>query len=246
MACGLHCLKIQHISVAFGDNLLIRDVNMHAHCGELTAIIGRNGSGKTTLLKAILGEVKHTGNILFSGHDDTPVKGLRIGYVPQSLPIDGGSPATVYDMLATLTSRYPVFLPRRLKTVKKLREHLAAFNAEGLLDKKLGQLSGGELQRALLAAATLPKPDLLILDEPVSGVDRAGLRIFYRILNGLKETSDMVIIMVSHDLEFVRSYADHVLLLDRGTVKTGTPDEVFGSDDFKRVFPNPPLAAEGK
>ena len=90
MACGLHCLKIQHISVAFGDNLLIRDVNMHAHCGELTAIIGRNGSGKTTLLKAILGEVKHTGNILFSGHDDTPVKGLRSA-MPH-LQIDGARP----------------------------------------------------------------------------------------------------------------------------------------------------------
>ena len=158
MACGLHCLKIQHISVAFGDNLLIRDVNMHAHCGELTAIIGRNGSGKTTLLKAILGEVKHTGNILFSGHDDTPVKGLRIGYVPQSLQIDGGSPATVYDMLASLTSRYPVFLPRRLKTVKKLREHLAAFNAEGCSIKSWVSFRAGSSRGRFLPPLPCPNP----------------------------------------------------------------------------------------
>lgn len=236
-SCGMHCLKIQHISVTIGENVLLRDINMHAHCGELTAVIGRNGAGKSTLLKAILGEITHAGKVEFSGHDGVPVKRLRIGYVPQSLSVDSGTPATVYDMLVSFTSSYPVFLPRRPKTVRMLREHLASFNAAPLLNKKLGQLSGGELQRVLLAAATLPKPDLLLLDEPVSGVDHAGLQLFYRILGNLKETCDMAIVLVSHDLDFVRRYADHVLLLDRGVQTLGTPNQVFASETFRRAFP---------
>ncbi|MDD2363033.1 MAG: metal ABC transporter ATP-binding protein, partial [Oscillospiraceae bacterium] len=237
-ACGLHCLKIKHITVTIGDNVLIRDINMHAHCGELTAVIGRNGAGKSTLLKAILGELSHTGSVEFSGHDGAPVEGLRIGYVPQSLKVDGGSPSTVYDMMASLITKYPVFLPRRPKTVKYIREHLNKFNAAGLLDKKLGQLSGGELQRVLLATATLPKPDLLVLDEPVSGIDRAGMQIFYRLILDLKAKLDMVIILVSHDLEFVRINADNVLLINRGVESSGTAQKVFASAAFRREFPD--------
>lgn len=248
-ACGLHCLKIQHITVTAGDNVLLKDVNLHAHCGELTAVIGRNGAGKSTLLKAILGEISHTGSVEFSGHDGSPAGKLNVGYVPQSLSVDGGSPATVYDMLAALSGRYPLFLPRRAKTVRRLRQHLADFNAESLLDKKLGQLSGGEMQRVLLAAATLQHPDLLILDEPVSGVDQAGLQLFYRILTRMQASADMVILLVSHDLAFVREHADRVLLLDRGGETVGTPDEVFASEAFRRAFPSaaiPPKGGEGR
>ncbi|MDD2417912.1 MAG: metal ABC transporter ATP-binding protein [Oscillospiraceae bacterium] len=244
-ACGLHCLKIKHITVAIGDNVLIRDINMHAHCGELTAIIGCNGAGKSTLLKAILGELAHTGSVEFSGHDGAPAEGLRIGYVPQSLKVDGGSPSTVYDMMASLVTKYPIFLPRRPKTVKYIKEHLNKFNAVGLLDKKLGQLSGGELQRVLLATATLPKPDLLVLDEPVSGIDRAGMQLFYKLIVDLKSKLDMVIILVSHDLEFVRNNADHVLLINRGVEATGSAQKVFASAAFRREFPNADFSHKG-
>jgi ABC-type Mn2+/Zn2+ transport system ATPase subunit len=235
-SCGLHCLKIQHITVAIGDNVILRDINLHAHCGELTAIIGRNGAGKSTLLKAILGQIPHTGKVSFSGHNGSAMDNQKIGYVPQSLSVDSGSPSTVYDMLVSLISNYPIFLPRRPKMVRKLRNHLSSFNAAHLLDKKLGQLSGGELQRVLLAAATLPKPDLLLLDEPVSGVDQAGLQLFYKTLNNLKKSSDMVILIISHDLDFVRNYADHVILLNRGVETVGPPKEVFKSDEFRRAF----------
>ena len=235
--CGLHCLKINHISVTAGGTALVQDVSLHAHCGELTALIGRNGAGKSTLLKAILGEIPHTGNVEFSGHDGRPAGKLRIGYVPQTLQVDAGSPATVYDMMASLTSSYPVFLPRRKKTVERLRAHLARFNAAPLMDKPVGRLSGGELQRVLLAAATLPPPDLLILDEPVSGVDQAGLQLFYSLLEQLRASSDMVMLLVSHDLDFVRAHADRVVLLDRGVEASGPPETVFASDAFRRAFP---------
>lgn len=236
-SCGLHCLKISNISVQADGHTLLTDVNLHVHCGELTAIVGRNGAGKTTLLKAVLGEIPHTGSVEFSGHNGTPVAGgkPRIGYVPQSLAIDRHTPATVCDMLLSLTDRYPVFFPKRRKTVEKFRAHLARFRAADLLDQPIGRLSGGELQRVLLAAATLPTPDLLILDEPVSGVDHAGLKELYELLNTLKE-EDMVILLVSHDLEYVRSHADKVVLLDKTVQAFGTPDHVFATEAFRTAF----------
>lgn len=236
--CRLHCLKIEHIGVTVGDKVLLQDVGLHAHCGEMTALIGRNGAGKSTLLKAILGEIRHTGSVEFSGHNGTPVKGRRpcIGYVPQTLAVDSHSPATVYDMLLAFTSAYPAFLPRRRRTVTRFEQHLEQFHARELLDQPLGRLSGGELQRVLLAAATLPCPDLLILDEPVSGVDRKGLAEFYRVVEELKEREDLVILLVSHDLEYVRRHADRVVLLDQTVRACGTPEEVFASAAFAEAF----------
>ena len=236
--CGLHCLKIEHITVRAGDALLLEDVNLHAHCGELTAVIGRNGAGKSTLLKAILGEIPCEGRVTFSGHSGSPVSGRpRVGYVPQSLNLDPGSPATVYDLALAFTSGWPAFLPRRRKEEDRLREHFARFDADALLDKLVGRLSGGELQRVLLAVATRPHPDLLILDEPVSGVDNEGLRRFYEMLEQLRRTDDMVILLVSHDLDYVSRHADRVVRLDRSVQAAGTPEQVFSSPAFAAAFP---------
>ena len=240
--CGLHCLKIQHITVKAGDTLLVDDVSLHAHCGELTAVIGRNGAGKSTLFKAILGEIRHTGTVEFSGHDGRRPTGTpRIGYVPQTLNVDKGSPATVLDMALSFTSRYPAFLPRRKKAVTALESHFSRFAAAGLLDSGAPDLAaklvGGELQRVLLAVATLPQPDLLILDEPVSGVDNAGLQLFYEQIDRLRATADLVILLISHDLDYVRRSADRVLLLDTSVKAAGTPAEVFASPAFRDAFP---------
>ncbi len=235
--CGLHCLKIENIGVKVGGTALLRGVNLHAHCGELTAIIGRNGAGKSTLLKAILGDMPHTGNVWFSGHDGRPnQRRPKIGYVPQSLNLDIGSPATVYDMAVIFTSRRPAFLPRSKKQYERIRAHFARFSADGLLDKPAGRLSGGELQRVLLAIATIHRPDLLILDEPVSGVDQAGLQQFYTLIDGLKETDDMVILLVSHDLDYVKAHADRVVLLDGRVLACGKPDGVFETAEFAEAF----------
>ena len=235
--CGLHCLKLEHIGVTLGGETLLSDINIHAHCGELTAVIGRNGAGKSTLLKAILGDLPHKGQVTFSGHGGTPTRRRpRIGYVPQQLTLDSGSPVTVYDLLAALTGGYPAFLPRPRRTVTRFAEHLSRFRAQSLLDRPLGTLSGGELQRVLLAAATLPIPDLLLLDEPVSGVDRAGLDEFYRLLDELKQREDLVILLVSHDLEYVKHHADRVVLLDKTVEAVGTPSAVFADAAFAAAF----------
>lgn len=237
-ACGLHCLQVKDLSVTIGSKCIVEAVDLHAHCGELTAIIGRNGAGKSTLMKALVGELPRAGTVCFSGHGGEPtVKSPRFGYVPQSLPVDKNSPVTVRDMLFCYTSRWPVFLPRRRKTVEALTAHLREFGAEGLLDSCVGDLSGGELQRVLLALATWQKPDVVLLDEPVSGVDNEGLRSFYRMIDRLRE-QDLIVLMISHDLPFVREQADRAVLLENGRVAaTGTPAAVFSTEAFKQVFP---------
>ena len=235
-ACGLHCTKINNIGVKFGKEVILKNVNIHVHCGELTVIIGRNGAGKSTLLKAILGEIPHTGNITFVDQKDNLTKKIKIGYVPQNINIEKHMPTTVYDMFASCICHVPVWLRKDKKIEKEIKEHLKQFGAEGLINKSIGDLSGGELQRVLISIATKPTPNLLILDEPVSGIDKNGIKDFYQIINKLKEEYDMSIILVSHDLDLAKKYADKVILLDREVIKEGTPDEVFNSLEFKNRF----------
>lgn len=235
-ACGLHCTKINNISVNIGGQEILKNVSIHVHCGQLTVIIGRNGAGKSTLLKAILGEVEHTGNIVFTDMKDNKTKKIKIGFVPQKINVERHMPTTVYDLFASCISDIPVFLRKDKKLYKEIKEQLGLFGAEELIDKSIGELSGGELQRVLLAMATKPIPNLLILDEPVSGIDENGTREFYKILQDLKSKYDMSIILVSHDLDLAKKYADKVILLDKEVIKEGTPDDVFKSLEFKNRF----------
>ena len=234
--CGLHCLKLNDISVKIGKDVILENVNIHIHCGQLTVIIGRNGAGKSTLLKAILGEVKHTGTITFFDKAENKAKKLKIGYVPQSINIEKGMPTTVYDMFASLVCNKPVWIKQDKVIKKRIIEQLKIYDADKLVDKSIGDLSGGELQRVLLAIATIDEPNLLILDEPVSGIDENGIKKFYEIVNKLKSEKDMSIILVSHDLDIVKKYADKVILLDKKILKEGTADEVFQSEEYKNVF----------
>lgn len=225
--CGLHCIKAENISVKIGNDEIIKNVNIHIHCGQLTVIIGRNGAGKSTLLKALLGEVKHTGKIEIYDKKENKYEKLKIGYVPQSMNIERHMPTTVYDLIAGIISNKPIWLKKDKKIYEKIKEHLKVFEADLLIDKSIGDLSGGELQRVLLSIATLSNPNLLILDEPVSGIDKNGIRLFFDLINKQKTEHDMAIILVSHDLDMVRKYADRVILLDKTVIKQGTPDEVF-------------------
>lgn len=235
-ACGLHCTKIENITVKRDNQVILKDVTFDVHCGELTMIIGRNGAGKSTLLKALLNEMDHTGKVEFLDMKENKKRKIKIGYVPQSLNVERDMPTTVYDMFASYISNKPVWFKKDKKTEEKIKENLKLFGAEQLIDKKVGNLSGGELQRILLAIATTPIPNLLILDEPVSGIDRNGTRDFYQILSELKEKYDMSIILVSHDLDLVKKFADKVILLDKEIIKDGNAEEVFSSEEFKERF----------
>ena len=234
--CGFHCIKIKNFGVTIGDTRILENINLHIHCGELTAIIGKNGAGKTTLIRAILDEVNHEGTIEFKDIRNNIYSNLQIGYVPQHLNIAKNTPTSVYDLFASFLSRVPVFLCKSKKIEQKIRKQLKKFEVEDLIDKAVCDLSGGQLQRVLLSIATLPTPNLLLLDEPVSGIDHNGMELFYKNIDYLKKNDDLAIILVSHDLKYVEKYADRVVLLDQTIQKVGKPKEVFQSEAFIETF----------
>jgi zinc transport system ATP-binding protein len=215
----------------------LKDVNLHIHCGDLTAVIGPNGAGKSTLLKAILGEIPHVGELTFLDAKDQHTGRPVIGYVPQKLDFDNGSPVSVLDVISALHTRKPVWLSHSKSMRKTALDSMSAVQAEHLVDRRLGALSGGELQRVLLALALDPIPDLLLLDEPVSGIDHNGLMLFYDTVSELRRDYDLSIILVSHDLRLVSQYADRVVFLSDKTVTcTGTPEEVFNNKKVIDMF----------
>lgn len=234
--CGLHCIKVKHLGVSLGQQIILEDINLHIHCGSLNAVIGRNGAGKSTLIRAILGETAHTGTIEFKDRENGKIQKMKIGYVPQTLNIEKQTPVSVYDMIASYHSNVPVFLKKSRKMTEKILECLKLFEAEELLEKQVCNLSGGELQRVLLSMAVMDSPNLLLLDEPVSGIDQNGMELFYQTIYQLKENYDLAVILISHDLDYVRQYADKVILLDKTVLRQGSVKEVFQSKEFAEVF----------
>lgn len=236
VACGLHCIQIKNISVRDGSHMIIENINLHIHCGKITVIIGKNGAGKSTLMKAILGEVKHEGVIEFMDLKNQKLQDLKIGYVPQLINMEKNTPMSVYDLFAGYISNSPIFFRKNPKVYNKVKEQLSIFEAQDFIDKRACDLSGGELQRVLLSIAVTPVPNLLLLDEPVSGIDKNGITLFYENIGKLKRDFDLAMIIVSHDFDFVKKYADYVILMDKTILKEGEPAEVLESDEFKKVF----------
>ena len=234
--CGLHCIKIKNLGVKIGEQVILEDINLHIHCGTLTAIIGKNGAGKSTLIRAILDDIPHEGEIEFKDCENGQMQKLKIGYVPQYLNLEKHTPVSVYDMIASYQSGSPVFFRKSRKLYEEIKEGLRVFEAEELIDKQVCNLSGGELQRVLLSMAVMDEPNLLLLDEPVSGIDQNGMELFYKRIEYLKEHFDLAVILISHDLDYVKKYADHVVLLDEKILAQGTPKEVYESKSFRGVF----------
>lgn len=156
--------------------------------------------------------------------------------MPQSINVERHMPTTVYDLFASYISNVPVWLKKDKYAEGKILTSLKNFGAEHLINKSIGDLSGGEMQRVLLAISTYNEPNLLILDEPISGIDKNGIKTFFEYINTLKKEHDMSIILVSHDLDLVKEFADRVILLDKTILKEGTPEDVFSSKEFKEIF----------
>ncbi len=235
-ACHLCHIDLDHISVVRGGQELLHEVSMHIHCGQLTALIGQNGAGKTTLIRALLGELPHTGTIRHLNENGHDVPRLITGYVPQHLEFDREMPLTVQDLMAAAFTRRPVWTGVGKRTRALILDALREVNAQDLIDRPLGRCSGGETQRVLLALSLHPAPNLLVLDEPVSGVDSNGLAIFLDTVSRLRMNHHMAILLVTHDLRLVREYADHVVLLDKTVLAQGAPDYVFQTPEFDSVF----------
>ena len=229
------CLKVQNVSVKIGGDKILRDVNLHVHCGQMVALIGPNGAGKSTLLKALLGEREFDGNIIFSAPGSRRAQ-ARIGYVPQSPNFDPGDPVTVADLFTCCLSRRPAFLGASKKDRELIGECLERVHGEELIDKRVGTLSGGELQRVLLALALEPMPNILILDEPLSGVDIEGQTGLMDMLDEIRRDYDLSILMTTHDFSMLSRYADRVVLIDHEIKLQGTPVEVLESPEFRAAF----------
>ena len=173
--------------------------------------------------------------ISFSVHGQRNRKAI-IGYVPQSPVFHPGDPIPVADLFACCMSRRPAFLGLR----KGVRNHILAclerVHGEELIDKRVGTLSGGELQRVLLALALDPIPNILILDEPLSGVDVEGMETLMDMLDELRQDYDLSILMTTHDFGMLPRYANNVVLIDHAVIEQGEPMDVLNSEGFRRVF----------
>ena len=232
---GTCCLRVDGLGVNFGHEEVLRNVSFHLHCGEIVALIGPNGAGKSSLFRTILGQIPHTGTIEFQRAGGDKTRPL-IGYVPQSPSFDRGDPVSVFDFFAAAISKWPVFLPAPKKLRAKVKTCLERVHGDALIDKRLGALSGGELQRVLLALALEPLPHILVLDEPLSGVDIDGEKQMMDMLDEIRTKYDLSILLSTHDFATLNQFADKVILLKSEVLKVGTPDEVLSSPEFQEVF----------
>ncbi len=235
-SCGHSCcLRVENVSVRIGADSILKDVNLHVHCGQMVALIGPNGAGKSTFLKAILGQREYSGVIAFSEPGQRSKK-PRIGYVPQSPAFDPSDPVSVADLFACCMSKRPAFLGLGKSMRELVLECLDRVHGKDLIDKRVGTLSGGELQRVLLALALEPLPNILILDEPLSGVDIEGMENLMDMLDEIRKTYDLSILMTTHDFSMLPRYADHVVLIDHAVKLQGKPQTVLDSEEFYKAF----------
>ena len=229
------CLRVQDLSVKIGGSQILHDVNMHVHCGQLIALIGPNGAGKSTFLKAILGQQDYEGIIAFS-MPGSRGRSMKIGYVPQSPTFDPSDPVSVADLFVCCMSRKPAFLGIGKSMRQRILDCLDRVHGCDLIDKRVGTLSGGELQRVLLALALEPIPNILILDEPLSGVDVEGQTELMDMLDEIRKTYDLSIVMTTHDFATLPRYADQVALINHRIVRMDAPTELLNSPEFKEIF----------
>lgn len=216
-------VEIRDLTVARDGRRAISAVTLDVVPGSVHLLVGPNGAGKSTLFGALLGLIEFSGSIRFHWRASA-----RIGYVPQSFSVDRTLPLTVGEFLALPRQRRPVCvgIARRAR----LQAVLQRVGLPGFLGRSLGALSGGELQRVLLANAIDPVPELLLLDEPASGLDEMAVRQFEAVVLALTRDAGTSVLMVSHDLGQVRRIADRVTLIDKTVRRTGVPADVLADD----------------
>ena len=226
-------VRFENVTVKSGGITILDGVTATVPQGSSTAIIGPNGAGKTTLLLALLGEIPYQGQILINSKTG---KEPHFGYVPQRLSFDRGMPLTVTEFLTMGFQKKPLWFGIRRELRQQAHESLAHVKAEHLAARKLGALSGGELQRVLLALALSQNPDLLILDEPSAGVDFQGEHIFCELLDQFRHDRGITLLMVSHDLATVTHHATHVICLNRKVAAEGPPRQTLTSSNLTSIF----------
>ena len=213
-------VKTENLSVRFGDNVVLSDVDFHIDAGEIVTLVGPNGSGKSTLMRCIIGAQRpQSGRVILR-------PGLRIGYVPQKLHIDPTLPLTV---------RHFLNLPQRVSDRKAQNALIEAGCAE-LGNRQMSQLSGGQFQRVLLARALLNDPQILILDEATQGLDQPGSAAFYQRIEKVRQSLGCAALMVSHELHVVMAASDRVVCLNGHVCCHGAPEHVASAPEYRALF----------
>ena len=213
-------IKISNLEVKYGSKFVLKNMNLSLKAGEIVTIVGPNGSGKTTLFKAIIGTVSVSKGTI-------EVKpNLRIGYVPQQLKIDQTLPITVERFLKLSNINFE----------KSLDKTELILGSKDLLDVQINSLSGGEMQRVLLARALINDPQVLLLDEATRGLDQPGVATFYRKIENIRKSTNCAILMISHDLHVVMSSSDRVICVNGHICCQGTPEIVATSPEYQALF----------
>ena len=224
---GAALIEAHGVGVCAGRRSILRDVDISVAGGEVVTLIGPNGAGKTTLVRVLLGLLQpDTGTVRRDAS-------ASIGYVPQRVNFDHTLPLTVRRLMV-MTGRRPD---------EAIEEALAETAVGHLLPARVSDLSGGELQRVLLARALMRLPNLLVLDEPVQGVDFTGEAELYELIAEIVQRRGCGVLLVSHDLHIVMAATDRVVCLNRHVCCTGAPQEVVGHEEFRRLFGKSTAAA---
>ncbi|ODN30188.1 metal ABC transporter ATP-binding protein [Fervidobacterium thailandense] len=212
-------LRVEDLTVKLGEVEILRDVSFNVTRGEFVGIIGPNGAGKSTLIRAILGQVPYSGYVGIYG---------SVGYVPQLPTFNREFPLTVYEFV-----KLPVRKERDWK--EKVEKALESVGMKEFGSKLVGQLSGGQFQRIALARAIVSQPDILLLDEPESGIDEMGKAKFYDLIDELRETRGVTIIMVSHDIGLIFKKCTTIMCLNK-TLHCHGPSKEISPLEIKRLF----------
>ncbi|HEY0456242.1 MAG TPA: metal ABC transporter ATP-binding protein [Verrucomicrobiae bacterium] len=231
-------ISVRNVHVTLGGVSVLRGVNLDVPRGALVALIGPNGSGKTTLLRAILGLQKiAAGDIQLFGKRSINSVLNQVGYVPQRLNLERSFIVSVREFLAMrLKETSSWFWQSHKKIDQQLREAMAEIGVESLLDRPLAQLSGGQMQRVMIAFSLLRKPELLLLDEPTAGVDTPGELTFYDLIAEVQARHHLTVVLVSHDLSMVYSHASWVYALNGVICCEGPPEQVMNEESLKQAY----------
>ena len=218
-------LKVDNLAVNLDGQKIIHDISFDLSRGDTVAIVGPNGAGKSVLFRALLNLVPYTGTI-------TWMKNIKINYIPQRFTIDRDFPLTVREFLQFKTKSHHTILSA-LRSVGITDEHHINHH---LLDQRLGWLSGGQIQRVLIAWAIIDQPDVILFDEPTAGIDVGGEETIYHLIKKLKDEKDLTILIISHDLNVVYKYATTVLCLNKDMVCYGTPADALDPSALKALY----------